>query len=221
MNKKLINWIGLAGILSFVSYLAATIFAPMAFPGYDWMSQAVSDLSAETAPSRMLWERISAFYNVGGIVCITCVSVFVSENKVGTRLFRTGLYLFNIMELISCVGFKMFPLVDAGKDIASFQEIMHIAVTAAVVLLSIASLTVLIVAGAKDKRVRDIGSIAAVALGMMFIGAIGTAAIENGALPQSCFGIVERFSLFSATGFNAIMGLFLFGGFKKTSAEVA
>lgn len=221
MNKKLINWIGLAGILSFISYLSATIFAPMAFPGYDWMSQAVSDLSAETAPSRMLWERISAFYNVGGIVCITCVSIFISENKVGTKLFRTGLYMFNIMELISCVGYKMFPLVDAGKDISSFQEIMHMVITVPVVMLSIASLTVLIVAGAKDKRLRNIGTIAAVALGMMFIGAIGTAAIKNGALPQSCFGIVERFSLFSATGFNAIMGFFLFGGFKKSSAVVA
>lgn len=221
MNKKLINWIGLAGILSFISYLSATIFAPMAFPGYDWMSQAVSDLSAETAPSRMLWERISAFYNVGGIVCITCVSIFISENKVGTKLFRTGLYMFNIMELISCVGYKMFPLVDAGKDISSFQEIMHMVITVPVVMLSIASLTVLIVAGAKDKRLRNIGTIAAVALGMMFIGAIGTVAIKNGALPQSCFGIVERFSLFSATGFNAIMGLFLFGGFKKASAVVA
>ena len=221
MNKKLINWIGLAGILSFISYLSATIFAPMAFPGYDWMSQAVSDLSAETAPSRMLWERISAFYNVGGIVCITCVSIFISENKVGTKLFRTGLYMFNIMELISCVGFKMFPLVNAGKDIASFQEIMHMVITALVVILSIASLTVLIVAGAKDKRLRNVGTIAAVALSMMFIGALGTAAIQNGALPQSCFGIVERFSLFSATGFNAVMGLFLFDGFKKVSAKAA
>ena len=219
MNKKLINWIGLAGILSFISYLAATIFAPMAFPGYDWMSQAVSDLSAETAPSRVLWERIAAFYNVGSIVCITCVSVFLSEHKVGTKLFRAGVYLYNIMELVSCVGYKMFPLADAGKEISSFQEIMHMAITAAVVLFSIASLIVLIVAGVKDKRVRNIGAIAAVALGMMFVGAIGTAAVQNGAIPQSCFGIVERFSLFSAVGFNAVLGLFLFGGFKKASAE--
>ena len=54
MNKRLINWLGLTGLLAFISYTAAVIIAPSAFPGYNWMEQAVSDLSAETAPSRML-----------------------------------------------------------------------------------------------------------------------------------------------------------------------
>ena len=56
MNRKLINWLGLLGILAFASYAAAVIFSPMAYPGYNWMEQAVSDLSAESAPSRHLWE---------------------------------------------------------------------------------------------------------------------------------------------------------------------
>ena len=64
MNKKLINWLGLTGVISFISYAAAVIFSPLAFPEYDWMSQAVSDLSAETAPSRQLWSQLSAFYKV-------------------------------------------------------------------------------------------------------------------------------------------------------------
>lgn len=32
MNKKLINWLGLTGILAFLSYTAAVLFAPLAFP---------------------------------------------------------------------------------------------------------------------------------------------------------------------------------------------
>jgi len=35
------------------------IFAPFAYPGYDWMSQAVSDLSATNAPSHALWHQLS------------------------------------------------------------------------------------------------------------------------------------------------------------------
>ena len=31
MNKKLINWLGLSGVLSFLSYAAAVIFSPMDF----------------------------------------------------------------------------------------------------------------------------------------------------------------------------------------------
>ncbi|MBQ9278226.1 MAG: DUF998 domain-containing protein [Lachnospiraceae bacterium] len=214
MNKKLINWIGLVGILSFISYTAAVVFSPMAFPGYKWMEQAVSDLSAESAPSRVLWERLSAFYGVGGMVCITCVAVFVSENKISSKLFRLGVYLFAIMNLISNVGYKMFSLSDSGKEIDSFQEVMHMVVTMAVVLLSIVSLVIIIIAGCKDKQIRGIGIWAAVALAMMFIGAIGTAAV-----PPEYFGIVERFSVFAAVGFNAVLGWYLFKGFERRKAN--
>lgn len=214
MNKKLINWIGLAGILSFLSYTAAVVFSPMAFPGYKWMEQAVSDLSAESAPSRVLWERLSAFYGVGGMVCITCVAVFVSENKISSKLFRLGVYLFAIMNLISDVGYKMFSLSDSGKEIESFQEVMHMVVTMAVVPLSIVSLVIIIIAGCKDKQIRSIGIWAAVALAMMFIGAIGTIAV-----PPEYFGIVERFSVFAAVGFNAVLGWYLFKGFERRKAD--
>jgi hypothetical membrane protein len=54
MNRKLINWLGLTGVIAFISYTLAVVISPSAFPGYNWMEQAVSDLSAESAPSRML-----------------------------------------------------------------------------------------------------------------------------------------------------------------------
>ena len=57
-KRKLINWMGLAGLLSFLSYTAAVVFSPLKFPGYDWMKQAGSDLSADSAPSRKLWSHI-------------------------------------------------------------------------------------------------------------------------------------------------------------------
>ena len=82
MNRKLINWLGLLGILAFASYAAAVIFSPMAYPGYNWMEQAVSDLSAESAPSRHLWDRLSALYSAGNVVCATCVAIYVSDNKI-------------------------------------------------------------------------------------------------------------------------------------------
>ena len=209
-KKKLINWLGLIGIIQLISYTAAIIFSPMAFPGYDWKSMAASDLSAMDAPSRMLWDQLSAFYNVGSVVCATCVSIYVSEKKISTKLFRLGVYLFTIMNWISNVGYKMFPLSDSGKDIAGFQEIMHMVTTAAVVLLSIVSLVLLIIVGCKKKEMRGIGIWAIIALILMFAGAIG-----SGAVPPEYFGIFERFSTFSAVGFNAVLGVYLFKGFNN------
>ena len=212
MNRKLINWLGLTGVVAFVSYTLAVVISPSAFPGYNWMEQAVSDLSAETAPSRMLWNQFAALYGVCSVVCSTCISIYISENKVSTRLFRIGLHLFSIMNWISYVGYKMFPLADSGKEIASFQEIMHMVVTIAVVLLSIVSLVCLIIAGFKKDGMRGIGIWAVVALLMMMVGAIGQRAV-----PPQYFGIVERFSVFAAVGFNAVLGIFLFRGFPVKS----
>ena len=212
-KKKLINWLGLIGIIQLLSYTAAIIFSPMAFPGYDWKSMAASDLSAMDAPSRVLWDQLSAFYNVGSVVCATCVSIYVSEKKISTKLFRLGVYLFTIMNWISNVGNKMFPLSDSGKDIAGFQEIMHMLVTVAVVLLSIVSLVLLIIVGCRKKEVRGIGIWAIIALILMFAGAIG-----SGAVPPEYFGIFERFSTFSAVGFNAVLGVYLFNCFKVGSS---
>ena len=210
MNRKLIQWLGLTGVVALLSYTAAVLFSPLAYPDYDWMAQAVSDLSAETAPSKMLWTQLAAPYNICSVMCATCVSVYVSEQKISSRLFRVGICLFAIMNWVSAVGYGMFPLSDGGKEIVSFQEGMHIAVTVLVVLLSIASLVALILAGFRKGGMRAIGIWAAVALSMMLLGSVGT-----GVVPPQYFGVAERISVFAAVGFNAVLGLCLFRGFRR------
>ena len=202
MKKTLIQKLGLLGGVSFLSYTAAVVFAPLAYPGYNWMAQAVSDLSAANAPSLALWNQLSALYNACEVVCATVVCIGIQGKK--TRLLRTGVYLFAVMEWVSAVGYRMFP--DSGYA-GTFQDVMHMAVTAAVVLLSIVSLTVIITAGAKSKACRSYGVCAAVALGMMLVGAVGMKLV-----PAEYFGVVERFSVFAATGFNAALGIHLFRG---------
>ena len=211
MNRKLIQWLGLTGVVALLSYTAAVLFSPLAYPGYDWMAQAVSDLSAETAPSKMLWNQLAAPYNICSVVCATCVSVYVSEQKISSRLFRVGICLFAIMNWVSAVGYGMFPLSDGGKEIVSFQEGMHIAVTVLVVLLSIASLVTMILAGFRKGGTRGIGIWAAVALSMMLLGSVGT-----GVVPPQYFGVAERFSVFAAVWFNAVLGFYLYAGFRES-----
>ena len=198
MTQKL----GLLGIVSFLSYAAAVIFAPLAYRGYDPLAQAVSDLSAANAPSLMLWNQLTAFYNVCEVTCVTVVCIGIQGKK--TRLLQTGIYLFAVMEWVSAVGYRMFPLSDSGYA-GAFQDVMHMVVTAVVVLLSIVSLTVIIAAGVRSKDCRSYGVCAAVALAMMLVGAIGMKIV-----PAEYFGVVERFSVFAATGFNAALGIHLF-----------
>ena len=202
MKKTLIQKSGLLGIVSFLSYTAAVVFAPLAYPGYNWMAQAVSDLSAANAPSLALWNQLTAFYNVCEVTCVTVVCIGIQGQK--TKLLRTGIYLFAVMEWVSAVGYRMFPLSDSGYA-GAFQDVMHMVVTAAVVLLSIVSLVLTIIAGAKSRDCRSYGICATVALAMMLVGALGMKLV-----PTEYFGVVERFSVFAATGFNAALGIHLF-----------
>ena len=81
MKKTLIQKLGLLGVVSFLSYMAAVIFAPLAYPGYDWMAQAVSDLSAANAPSLTLWNQLSSLYNACELPCVMMVCVGIQGQK--------------------------------------------------------------------------------------------------------------------------------------------
>ena len=202
MKRSLTQKLGLLGVVSFLSYTAAVVFAPLTYPGYNWMAQAVSDLCAAIAPSLALCNQLSALYNACEGVCATVVCIGIHVHK--TKLLRSDIYLFAIMEWISAVGYRMFPLSSSGYA-GAFQDVMHMVTTALVVLLSIVSLTMIIVAGAKSKNCRSYGVCAAVALAMMLVGAMGMKIV-----PAEYFGVVERFSVFAATGFNASRGMHVF-----------
>ena len=215
MKKLFLQKIGLLGIVSFLSYAAAVIFSPLAYPGYNRLAQAVSDLSAASAPSLALWNKLSAPYAVCEPLCavLCCVGMQFRKQSSQSRLLRAGVYVFAAMECISAVGYRMFPLSESGYA-GAFQNVMHMIITAVVVILSVASLTLFIVAGAKDKTCRSYGVCAAIALAMMLVGALGTTLA-----PEKYFGVVERFSVFAATGFNAALGLHLF--FETSATQAA
>lgn len=201
-KKNFMNYCGLLGIVAFLSYTVAVVFSPLAYPGYNWMTQAVSDLSATNAPSLRLWNQLSSLYNICTLICAMMVCAGIQGK--GSRLLRTGIYLFTAMEWISAVGFSVFPLSDSGYA-GTFQDKMHILSTILVVLLSIVSLVILIIAGVKRKEYRSFGVFAGIALGMMLVGALGMNIV-----PKEYFGVVERFSVFAAVGYNAVLGVELF-----------
>ena len=112
------------------------------------------------------------------------------------------------MNFISAIGYALFPLSSSGFD-GSVQSIIHVyIITTLVVLLSIISLILIAVGSLKGKEKHKLlGFFAILALVLMFVGAIGT-----GIVPKEYFGVVERFSTYSAVIFTGIIGVY---GFKK------
>ena len=116
MKRTMLQKFGILGLISLLSYTAAVVFAPLAYPGYNWLAQAVSDLSADSAPSRTLWNQLSALYMPCGIVCCTMCGLEVSANP--NRALRTGVYIFLRDELAVGGGLRYVPAArgrDAGR----------------------------------------------------------------------------------------------------------
>ena len=189
MKEKRLRKLGILGIISLISYTAMVVFSPFAYPGYDWLSMAVSDLSAEGAPSAELAGQLNALFGPCGLVSImaVCVSVVACKSKV----LKAGVYFFTAMEWICNVGYSLFPWVSDAPA-SNPQNVMHLLVTVLVVVLSLASL-VLVAIGAGKEQLKSLSIWAIVCLAAMMIGPIGTAL-----LPKAVFGLFERFSTFSA-----------------------
>lgn len=207
-KKKLINWLALSGIFSIVFYLLHDIVGAMNYPGYNWMSQAVSDLTATDSPSFVIASGFVTVYKILSCLCSALLCILIKNEK--KKSLRLGVYLFSIMNFISAIGYALFPLSSSGFD-GSIQSIVHVYVlTAVVVLLSIISLIIIAVGSLKgENKHKLLGMIAMMSLVLMFVGTVGSQSA-----PKEIFGIFERFSTYSAVIFTGILGLYGFKVFK-------
>ena len=197
-NKKLINWLCLCGVLSIIFYLLHDIIGAINYPGYNWMSQAVSDLTAADAPSFVIASGFTTVYKILHCVALVLVCILVKDER---KSLRTGIYLYTIMGFVSSIGYALFPLSSAGYD-GSVQSFIHVYVlTILVVLLSIVSL-ILIVIGSFKSNKKLLGILAIIALALMFVGALASQIV-----PKEIFGIFERFSTYSVVIFNGVLGI--------------
>ena len=54
----------ICGILAMLWYVAMNIIVPPRYPGYDCVSQTISELSAIDAPTRSFWFILAVFYSI-------------------------------------------------------------------------------------------------------------------------------------------------------------
>lgn len=205
IKKSSINLLCLFGIVSVVFYFLHDVIGAIYYPNYNWLSQAVSDLTATNAPSYQIASLLSNIYGITNLIC--CISVcIISKNK--NKTLKIGIYLFAIMNLISAIGYFMFPLTNSGYD-GTFQSFIHVyVITVLVVILSIISLILIVIGSIKNNNT-TLGYLALTTLILMFVGAIG-----SGNVPVEYFGLFERFSTYSAVIFTGILGIY---GFKEFS----
>lgn len=202
-KRTRMQWLVLVGLVGTLFYFLHVILGKLYYPGYSSLAQAVSDLTAANAPSREIASTYSRVYGLFNVTACTLFCVFFQDRV--NKVFRIGIYLFAVMQWISAVGYTLFPLSESGYA-GAFQDVMHVVVTAFVVLLSIISMILIAVGCFKSKAHKSFGVFTIVILGVMAIGSIGI-----GVVPLEYIGLAERLSVYSIVIYNAVLSLFTFG----------
>lgn len=149
MNRqKIEKMLILFGIPAGFFYLLHTILGNILWSEYNPITTDISALTAVGAPNAGLLSIFTFTYGVCSITFV--VGMLMRAFRKYNKLIRVGYIVLLVMELVSMVGYKMFPL-TGDKTVMSFQNMMHIVVTVIVVFTTIA-FAFLVAAGYKREE---------------------------------------------------------------------
>lgn len=125
----------LSGAISVVFYALHIIIGEYLWPEYDPIWQTISELTAAGAPDAQFLRLFTSLYGIFAVIFAFSLYFIFKKAKVN-RFAQIGTVLLIIMEIASFIGYYLFPL-DMGATVQSFSNIMHMAVTAIVVICTI------------------------------------------------------------------------------------
>lgn len=191
----------LCGLASAILYVATDLLGAMSWQGYDYSSQAISELTAIGAPTRPLLVPLYLAYDL--LVIAFGLGVWHSAGAAG-RLRYSALCLLGI-GLVG-LAWPFFPMHLRGAE-PTFSDTMHIALAGATVLLIL--LAVLFAAGPFGRGFR-LYSVATLAVMIVFGG---LAALDGprlaAQLPTPWLGVTERINVGAYLLWTAMLSLAL------------
>ena len=113
------------------------------------------------------------------------------------------------MTIVSFLGYTFFPLSEAGYA-GTFQDIMHMAVTVAVVLLTIISLILFMIGFFRTQNIKYLGNVSLCTFLLLLTGAM----LLN-LFPKELFGIAERINVYSIVIYTGILSFWMYKYIKK------
>lgn len=190
------------GIFAVIFYFLHVIIGKALYPGYNSISQAISDLTADGAPSHQIASSLANVFAIFSVSMCFVLCLFVNGKM--NRLFRIGVYTFTAMNLTSAIGYAFFPLSESGFA-GEFQDIMHGVVTGIVVLLTIISFILVTIGLKKSKQYKLYYLISILSIILLF-----GSSMAMGIIPMEYFGIVERISVYTVVLYNLFLSTFVY-----------
>jgi hypothetical membrane protein len=198
--------LSLSGIIGVAFYTLHVVLGGLLWNGYSHISQAISELTGEGAPNAVMLRVLTTIYGVLMIVFSVTV-IFNFKTIKAKKLAMAGAVLLVVMETVSLIGYGLFPM-NQSESAGSFQNIMHIVVTAIVVLCTIGSGYFIGIGLWKTEGIKRIGIFIFVcSIIITIFGALTPIAMAN-SLPFS--GLTERINIFTLQIWLSVLSVFLF-----------
>ena len=126
-SRGTLNILALSGVVASLFYVAHVVAGRIVWSNYNPLAQPISDLTATSAISQELASMILYGYDFFNLLfCLVLLVYFRQVTKLN-RTFYAGLVLKAVAEVLSTVGYKLFPLADTDWT-SSFQNNMHLAI---------------------------------------------------------------------------------------------
>lgn len=188
------------GALAAILYVGVDISASLLYPGYSYQSQAVSELFAIGAPTR-LW--VAALLSLSSIL-VVAFSIGIWSIAGARRVLRALALAFAGSALIGLLIWNAFPMHMRGTE-RSFTDTMHLTLASnPFVLLSLAFA---IAAIPGQFRVYSLVTVAAMVA--FAIPAFGYAHAVDLNLPTPWLGVTERLSQYTYALWQVVLATLL------------
>lgn len=198
----------LCGIASFVLYVAMDVLAALAYDGYSYKSQTISELSAVGAPTRTFFTVLGVIWAV--VVLGFGIGVFKASGQ-NRKLKGLGclLVLYGMVGLLWPIApMHQREVLAAGGD--TWTDTLHLVLGGVDVVLAL--LVIGIGAAAMGTRFRfySIATILALLVFGVLTGLEAPRVSDNEATPW--LGIVERVNVYGSMLWFAVLATVLLGG---------
>jgi hypothetical protein len=194
------------GVLAAALYILTDISAAALFyPGYSYLDQQVSELSAIDAPSRPYWMLMT--YPYGLLTAAFAVGVW--RHAAGARSLRIAAALIMLLAINGVAWGLLAPMHMRGTEFDS-SDAMHLGFAVSAIVLIVGFITSGALALGRGFRLYS----AATVIAMLAAGAVvGTqvAAIAAGE-PTRWMGLLERISVYGPTLWMAVFAIALLHG---------
>jgi hypothetical protein len=200
MVRKIWLW---CGIVSSLLYVAMNVIAAMRYPGYDSISQTVSELSAVDAPTRPLWVALAALYTA--LLIAFGAGVWQSAGR--SRALRVAGTLLIAYAVFGLAWPPMHQRTVLAAGGGTLTDTLHIGWTAVTVLLMVAFIGFAAAAFGRRFRLYSVATVVA----MLVFGYLTS--LQAGNLqanqPTPWMGVEERVNIFVYMLWIVVLGVAL------------